>query len=212
MRPHVAVVRTVVAIAVTLVLAAGAVADPGARGKAGACAAFVKRVVEADAEGISRPDLYDGVSGWIAKKVGLDPSEIDGLAMAEQPDALACDAFAIPAAPLRTLEGVAKSVPAEKLRLSLATCLADLRLLDELADGPRQTALRALDAEQARTVGKLMALVARDVKPPAGAVEEQIGALRGSRDPREAALGAGLAACEPLGVDVGRLRHAHAGR
>jgi hypothetical protein len=199
------------AVAVAVFLPALAGADAGARGKAGACAAFVRRVQQEDVEGVSRPDLYDGVSGWIARRAGLDPSEVDGLAIAATPDALACDEFALPAGALRALER-AESLPPDRLTASIATCLATLRVLDDTADGPRQAALRAFDAEQARAVAKLLGLLARGVKPQAGAVDARVEELRGAADPRTVALGAGLSACEPLGVEVARVRQAHGAR
>lgn len=214
MRLPLAWARTLVPVAVAATISGPAVAaaQSAARGKAGACAALVRRVQQTDSEGIVRPDLYDGISGWIAKRAGLDPSEVDGLARGATPDPAACDAFALPAAALRALDGAVAQVPGDRLRLSIATCLADLRLLEEMADGPRQAALRALDAEQAKTVAKLLGLLARDVRPPPGAVEARVEELRASGNARAVALGAGLSACEPLGVDVGRVRQAYASR
>jgi hypothetical protein len=209
------VVRTVAAVlAAASVHADAAAADPGARRKAGSCAAFVKRVQQASKVGIVRPDLYEGLSGWIAMKGGLAPDEVDALALAATPDASSCRDFGLAPEALRGLETLVARVPADKVRESAETCLADLRLLDELAEGPHQATLRALGAAQAKTVGRLLGFLAHDLRPVPGAVEARAAALRGQAagDLRAVALGAPLSACEPLGVDVAQLRQAHAGR
>jgi hypothetical protein len=137
---------------------------------------------------------------------------VDALARTAVPDAASCSHFALAPEPLRALATVVTKVPYGTVRASAETCLADLRLLDELAEGPRQGALRAIDATQAKTVGRLLGYLVHDVKPAPGAVQARLDALRAGAgtDLRGAALGAALSACEPLGVDVAQLRRAHA--
>ncbi len=183
---------------------------PSGRSKAGACAAFVRRLSDRDRWGVARPDLYDGLSGWIAVKAGMDPGAVDRAARTSTADAVACAEFGLAPEPLRALDSVvAKALPPDEVRDAAEICLADLRLLDDTADGPRQATLRAMDEEQMKILGRLLAYLAREMRPPPGAVDARLEALRGRPgDVRVAALGS-LGSCEPLGVNVALVRQAH---
>jgi hypothetical protein len=181
--------------------------------QAGRCAAFVRRVQQQGAATeVARHDLYDGLTGWIAMKSGLSPEDVDALGGRSAPDAPSCEDFGLSAGPLLALEGVLTKVPADRVQGAVVTCFAALRLLDDLADGPRADALRAATLVQTRSLGRLLGYLAKGRKPAPGMVEARVEELRRASpgDPRSGpALGAALDACLPLGVDVALLKRTH---
>jgi len=206
------IVRALCALLLLAAAGDGGAAAPR-RAQLGRCAAFLKRLQERGGRaGIVRPDLYDGLTGFIAMKSGASPDDLDGLAYGASPDAGACQDFGLAPGPLRALEETVAKVPAERLRPAVEGCLAALRVLDEHAEGPRSDSMRATHLAQARAVGRLLGYVSRDRKPVPGGVEGRAEALRrevGGAPWTSPAFLQALKGCEPLGVDTDLLRRTH---
>lgn len=175
----------------------------------GGCASFVKRLDEKGAKtGISRPDLYEGLSGWLSMKAGVRPDEVHAWGRKTSPDAQACAEFGLEPHPLLALESIVTHVPAEKVRPAVESCLAALKVIEDAVSSPGREAAKGASAKENRVLVKLLGYLARDKKPAPGAVESQAEAIR-----REAAgdlrsnlvFGSALASCGPLGVDVALL-------
>lgn len=174
------------------------------RGGMGACAAFVRKLDERGRRaGITRPDLFEGLSGWISMKARVKPEDVQGAARRASPDAEACSEIGLEPQPLLLLESIVKNVPPARLASALEGCIAALKVVDEFPAAGREAA-KAAAAKEHRTLVKLLGYLAQDRKPAQGAVESQAAALRkeGSDLRNSALFGSAIASCGPLGMDV----------
>jgi len=81
---------------------AGSAAAASKQVQLGRCASFVKRLQEVgNAAGITRNDLYEGLTGWMAMKAGANPGDVDSLGVGATADAEACRDFGLAPEPLR---------------------------------------------------------------------------------------------------------------
>ncbi len=174
------------------------------RGQMGACAAFVRQLDEKGKRvGITRPDLFEGLSGWISMKARVKPEDVLGAARRSAPDAQACSEVGLEPQPLLLLESIVKNVPPARLASALEGCIAALKVVDEFPAAGREAA-KAAAAKEHRVLVKLLGYLAPDRKPAQGAVDAHAAALRkeGSDLRNSALFGSAIASCGPLGMDV----------
>jgi len=195
-------------VASALAPAAPAAAAESEKALLARCASFVKRLSDRGARtGIPRPDLYEGLTGWLATKAGVKAEEVRASGRRATPDLQACAAFGLAPEPLLALEAIIDRVPAARVRPAIEACLAALRVIEDSADAGRSAA-RGASMNESRMLGKVLGYLAKDKKPLPGAVEAQAESLRreaGGDLRSNAVFGSALSACGPIGVDVALL-------
>lgn len=207
---HLGFLRLTFALSLSFPLALPSAAPASEQARMGSCAAFVKRLDERGGKArISRPDLYEGLAGWLAMKARARRDEVHSSARRAAPDVRSCSDFGLAPEPLLALEAIVANVPPARVGAAVESCLAALKVIeDAAASTPGREAAKAASANQNRILVKVLGYLAKDKKPGPGAVESQAESLR-----KEAAgdlrsnvvFGSALSACGPLGVDVALL-------
>lgn len=201
------VIAVVAALTGTVARADGGVAS---RARLGRCVSFVKRLQEKGrGTGIVRPDLYEGLSGWIAMKARIGVGDVDTLAAGAVPDASACEEVGLAPAPLLALDRAVAKLQGESLRSTAESCLAALRVLGGLSG---KESVTGVQAEQTKAVGRLLGYVAKEKRPNPSAIEARAVALgreAGAEPWGSPPFVQAIQSCQPLGVDVDLLRRTH---